>query len=122
GTDNGEVKVYRFTSTADGTIFKATLTESSDQMDPSWVATRANAFHGLATDQDDNAPGPTRYIGAVNNGDAVDVIVDMEFNSSQAPVPFTISSYSIEASALPTDGSTVTVTKQNGAFPNDPIV
>ena len=121
GTDNGEVKVYRFTSTADGTIFKATMTESSSVMDPAWVATRANAFHGLATDQGGAAPGPTRYVGAVDNGDAVDVIVDMEFNSSQAPVPFTISSYSIGASALPTNGDTVTVTKQNGQLPSDPI-
>lgn len=120
-TDDGNVKVFRFTSTGDGTILKTTITESSNQMDAAWVAVRANTFHGLGTDQGGFAPGPTRYIGAINNGQTVDVIVDMEFNASIAPVPFQIDSYSIGAAALPAAGGTATVTKTNGT-PNDPIV
>ena len=121
GTDDGTVKLYRFTSSADGTILSSTMTEDSTQMDPAWVALRSDTFHGLATDQGGFAPGPTRYVGAINNGQTVDLIVDMEFNASIAPVPFTITSYTLGAAALPTDGTAVTVTKTNGS-PNDPIV
>ena len=121
GTDDGTVKVYRFTSSADGTILSTTMTTASTQMQPAWVALRSNTFHGLATDQGGFAPGPTRYVGAINNGQTVDVIVDMEFNTSIAPVEYTITSYTLGAAALPTDGSAVTVTKTNGS-PNDPIV
>lgn len=122
GTDNGAVQVYRFTSAADATVFKATITTTSTVMNPAFVALRANTFHGLGTTQADSAPGPTRYIGAVNNTQIVDVIVDMEFNSAIAPQPFTISSYTLSAAALPTNGATVTVTRNNNVNPRDPII
>lgn len=122
GTDNGSVQVYRVTSAADGTIVRASMTTTSTVMTPAWVALRNSAFHGLATDLEGIAPGPTRFIGGVNNAQAADIVVDMEFNSAIAPQPFTIEAYTIGAAALPTAGGSVMVTRQNDVNPQDTIV
>lgn len=115
-TDDGDVKVYAFDATATADILDLTANTDSGAMSSAFVLERDGALVG-AYAADGTTPPFATVGGLDTTGDTVTIIWDAEYNYAVAPQAFTLDSLHIAAQPLPTDGSTLTVTKRNGATP-----
>ncbi|MEZ4401510.1 MAG: hypothetical protein R3B06_15905 [Kofleriaceae bacterium] len=106
-TDDGKVKLFTYTG-AEGGLLDLSMNTTAPALSPAFVSLRGTTLHKAAA-----GDPPFDTIGGLAAGDVVSVIVDSVYNYGVAPQAFTIDSFAPAAQALPTDGSTITVTDNN---------
>lgn len=117
--DVGNAKVFSFSATSTGDILDLTQNTSSSSMVPSFVVMRNNQLAGVAVADTANSVPPFFTAGGLNaTGDAIAIVVDNEYNYALTPQGYSLDGFRIASQALPTDGSSVTLTKHNGETPN----
>jgi hypothetical protein len=121
GQDSGKVAIYSYTADALGDVFDMTHNTNSQAMVPAFLIFRGNQLVAAAAGDSQGNP-PYWTIGGLNPSETLTVVVDMQYNTALAPQPYTLDSFDIGAQPLPTDGSTLTVTRKNGQHPNAPYV
>ncbi|MCA9676816.1 MAG: hypothetical protein KC464_17410 [Myxococcales bacterium] len=110
GQDANDVHVYKYDATTAGSILDVSEYTTSSTLSPGFIVLRDDALYGSAA-----SGGPYWTIGNLApTGDTVQIVVDNEYNYGLTPQHFELDAYDIGAQALPTDGSDVTVTEQNG--------
>jgi len=112
GTDVGDLRVLTYTADAAGDIFRTVQTTTSESMTPAFVVMNGNTLLASAAPSTSGTTTvPPQYTdGGLNPGDVLTIVVDNQFNFSPNPTPYTFTSLDLSATALPADGSTVTVT------------
>ena len=121
GSDTGDATIYTFDATATGDILDITQTTTSTSMSPSFVVMRNDVLSGVGVGDSQSGTPPFWTAGGLSTtGDQVKIIIDNEYNYGLTPQPYTLDMFHIAAQALSTNGSAVTVTKHNGAYPTAP--
>lgn len=120
GQDDGNVKVYSYTPGQAGDIFDVTQTTTSASMIPAFIVRKNGQFYASTVYDTANDVPPFYTVGGLAPTDVVDVIVDEFYNLAATPQPYVLESFDIAADALPTDGTSVTLTKKNGTIPGAP--
>ena len=114
GQDSGNVRVLSFTP-QEGNILDITQFTDSSAMSPAFVAFKNNQL--VASVADD---GGFTTVGGLAASDEVTLVFDAVYNYSLTPQAYELESFAIGAQALPTEGTAVTLTKQNGSNPTAP--
>lgn len=119
GTDSGDLRVLSYTPDASGDILRTVLASGSPSLSPAFVVMRGNTLLAstgpVAATATTAAIAPQWTEGGMNAGEAIQIIVDHQYNFSPNGAPYTFSSLELAAQALPTDGSMVTVTGRRPA-------
>lgn len=113
GTDDGHVKLYRYTA-AVGDILDTTVNAVGPALQTAFVTLRGTALHRSSV-TGANSTQPFDTIGGLDAGEEVTIVVDAELNYGLSPQQFTIDSNALHAQALSTSGGTITVTNANDA-------
>ncbi len=120
GTDSGNVRIVSYTADAAGDLIDVTMnTESSGLLTAFIVRKNGQLYGSAAYDQQNDFP-PFFTAGGLAASDTVEIVIDNIYNFSLTPQAYTLDFVDVSAQALPTDGSDVTVTKQNGTLPETP--
>lgn len=120
GTDSGNVRVLSYTADAAGDLLDVTQNTDSSGLLTAFVVRKNGQFYGSAAYDQANDVPPFFTAGGLAASDTVEIVVDNIYNFSLTPQAYTLDFVEVSAQALPTDGSNVTVTKQNGTLTDTP--
>ena len=117
--DNGDVRVFTYTADAAGDIVEATLSAEvqSAAFVPAFITLRNGELAGSVRDQSSIGVPAWTLNGGLAAGDVITYVVDAEINYALIAQDYALDLREISAPALPTAGTQVTVTEQNGSAP-----
>lgn len=110
GTDSGNVRVLTYTADATGDILSVMQSTTSESMSPSFVMMNGSTLVASAAPDTVNGVDPIHTIGGLDAGTTLTIVVDNRYNFSPNPQPYVLDVLELGAQALPTDGSTITLT------------